>query len=147
MSNKKIRIIVVINITLSLILGTAIYVFLRSGTYINDFITKLYTVPSFSKCNNALIDFFRYHLVDALWEYAFVFSMAAVFVPKGKQLLILFFAAGLFGFVWEFLQLIHFVTGTFDPLDIVSYIAADLIAVSILLFLNKRKEKIKWKNY
>ena len=106
--------------------------FLRSDTYIHQFIYFFIELPNFDDMQNALVVFLKYYFVDALWCYALFFALAAVWLHQKKDILLIFICCALYGIVWELLQAGKFITGTFDVIDILMYLTADTVAVWII---------------
>ena len=127
-----------------LILGLAIYTFLRHGTYYHEFLPQgiraYFSNISNSVPDNFITDFIRFWFVDFLWGVSLTFALISVLTEATKKKLIsaacVSFAAGV---VYELCQLFSLVSGTFDILDVAMYAAASFVcaAVSINLFLRR----------
>jgi hypothetical protein len=67
-----------------------------------------------------------YSLPDALWVYAFTAALALIWKmqPKTTQRLLWLFLPSILAIGAEFGQAVHLVQGTFDWLDVVSYVLA-----------------------
>lgn len=113
----------------ALLIGVAIYIFFREHTYINSF----FGLQKISSRDSLLLDAISFYLPDFLWAYSLTF-MLALFCEHRLSGVI----SSLFGVVWEIMQRIGAVSGTFDMIDILMYITASMFAVLILLF-NRRK--------
>ena len=70
---------------------------------------------------------------DMLWAYALVFSLMLVTGNKTADVWKMFVIAGMFSTIMEVLQVTGCVKGTFDVMDIIVEIIAELMAV----FLSK----------
>ena len=103
--------------------------FFREHTYINSF----FGLQKISSRDSLLLDAISFYLPDFLWAYSLTF-MLALFCEHRLSGVI----SSLFGVVWEIMQRIGAVSGTFDMIDILMYITASMFAVLILLF-NRRK--------
>ena len=66
---------------------------------------------------------------DMLWAYALVFSLMLVTGNKTADVWKMFVIAGMFSTIMEVLQVIGCVKGTFDVMDIIVEIIAELMAV------------------
>lgn len=129
--SKKAKGLYLIHAGVALSTGAIIYLLFRENTYLNN----LLNVNQPLQCaNNRIIDLLRFYIVDALWGYALVFSLATVIRP-----ILATVCSVSWGILWEFLQLKGIVTGTFDFLDISSYLFSALIALTILFFIKKEK--------
>ena len=120
------------NCIFSLLTGALIYVFAGGNTYIN----KIITVPSIPKNDTIFGELVRCYLADALWAYALTFSLS-IFINR--------FCAGViafsFGLIWEIYQKYSIISGTFDIVDIIMYLAASMLAV-LIIHLNKRRNRL-----
>lgn len=121
------------NIFLPLAVGLCIYLFFRKGTYIN--------LVSGIEFNFALKSgfgvFVKSWLCDILWSYSLTYSLYLVLCAFEHRILISAIISICVGTVFELLQLLPSVAGTFDILDILFQIAAVLLAVALI----KRREK------
>jgi hypothetical protein len=83
-------------------------------------------------------------LPDMLW-YTALLILQKQFYNKGGANKILFCLAVLLPFIFEFLQYLNYISGTFDILDIITYSLTFLI---ILTIWNRKKiKKFYWRNY
>lgn len=129
----------------SLVLGLAIYIFLRSGTYIHDFLSEnLNVVLNEIKCktaDNILNNFFKYYFVDFLWGCSLTFALCSVSTKacKSNVLMHSVFSFAL-GVLFEVAQYFSFINGTFDFIDICMYAAASIAgaAININIFLRRK---------
>jgi hypothetical protein len=117
-----------LNCIFALIVGVAIYAFLRENTYINKLINFQSTAVS-----SALADFLRFYFVDALWSYALT-SALSIFISEISAGVI----STMFATIWELLQLYGFVSGTFDIIDLTMYLSASVLAVLIINIFKRR---------
>ena len=132
MKKNSIKNFCILHCAFSLFIGFFIYLFLRSDTYIHQFIYFFIELPNFDDMQNALFVFLKYYFVDALWCYALFFALAAVWLHQKKDILLIFICCALYGIVWELLQAGKFITGAFDIIDILMYLTADTVAVWII---------------
>ncbi len=122
---------------LSLFFGFLIYVFFRRGTYIHKFLKiseGVYIETSFLAENLV-----RYGLPDFLWAYSLSLSLFALFCPKGRGQITIVFTTVLVGCIWEMMQLLGAVSGTFDIYDCLMYAAAAI--ASYYFYQTKEKQK------
>lgn len=88
--------------------------------------------------------FIRNYLLDMLWAYALLF---AIYVVIDNTTVVKAFVIGvIFSTGMELLQLTTLVKGTFDVIDIVVEIIAEIAAVLIIKNYNLREEKYEEKN-
>lgn len=124
--------------------GGLIYLVFRTRTLVmfhfipNDLIMKLNHVYEYSCTNFQIPNFIIYNLPTSLWTISYIILMQLI--PENN--------VGLNRFLWiyllpillcltEILQLFSFIPGTFDMLDICSYI----IPMTISLLIDIRYEK------
>ena len=142
-SYKRTRILYLFLTIFLLSVGALIYILFRQGTYIHKWFEEL--IPGFINCfeNTAsdlkLIKFLKYYFVDFVWCLALNFSLLAVLDFK-KTFYAVGFASAVFGFLFELAQLLDFVSGTFDFIDVVMYIIASLCAVMVNIKIIKRMD-------
>lgn len=121
------------NIFLPLAVGLCIYLFFRKGTYIN-----LVSGIEFNfALKSGLGVFVKSWLCDILWAYALTNALYLAFCAFKHRIMITAIISICVGTVFELLQLLPSVVGTFDILDILFQIAAVLLAVALI----KRREK------
>jgi fatty acid desaturase len=93
--------------------------------------------------NETIIQFFRNYLADGLWCFSLIMGLSLIF-PKHYIISSVFGFS--FGVLFEILQLIGAVKGTFSIGDIITYAVTALVAVIILKHSsNALKTKIKEK--
>ena len=137
---KKKKIIVkqhkylIINVLLPLFLGLSIYLFLRNVKIL--IVSKYIKIPNFNFSNHQIIrtiqkyDFVIYNLPDALWLYSLLSFILIIWKnKKSKQKWFWFSIASLIALCLEIGQKYHLVIGTFDILDIMSFILIILILI------------------
>lgn len=124
-----------------LFLGLSIYLFLRRNTYIHtimnfSIIDSLYIEHPH---NNQFLRFIKYYFIDFLWCFSFNLSLVSVSYSFSKKIIIIYsFISFFVGFIFEIMQLIGFVNGTFDCIDIIMYLIASVLGFAINI---KIKEK------
>lgn len=118
----------ILNITIPLTIGTAIYLLFRNLTYFS------FADLSSPLLNSHLIpNWILFQLPDALWAYAFCSCIIAIW-KKSSLLTGWLLAAFIAALTLEFAQLAFIVPGTFDWLDIGAYSVGFIVA-----FLVSRK--------
>ncbi len=132
----KRRCYILVHSVVSLTIGLSCYLLFRRNTIIHKILNcqDLFGLSEkrfFADCQ------LRYYLPDFLWCYSLSMLLYAVWYPQNKIHLIPIFSA-FFGIVWELLQLLSIVNGTFDLADCTIYILAS--AFSYYLF---KREKSK----
>ncbi len=131
--NKK-TIFVIFNVIVPLFLGLVIYIFMKSGTYINSFLSIDFHCSPKTVIGTFVVNWF----CDFLWSYALVFALFFVLSPFKNKLLFSCLISALLGFTLEFLQGANILSGTFDWWDI----AIELVAVFVaMLIINKTNKK------
>lgn len=117
------------HILMPLFLGALIYVFLRSD---NSFISNLSGRKFAFEIYPLLDTYIKYSLADGLWLYAFLWALHLINVNQKRIGQILTLAATAMAIVVEIGQHFNIVSGTFDFLDILTYMFAFLIFQIIL---------------
>lgn len=111
-----------------LVLGLAIYLFLRSDTYLHLYIPRCISDYQVPLQNNIAADFIKYYFVDFLWGIALSFGLISVSYSINRKSVVAISVFSLFcGVGFELLQLLDLCNGTFDLLDIGMYAAASII--------------------
>lgn len=121
----------------SLILGLLIYIFFRKGTYIHTLL-KIHSSFCLSELNFIGSDFIKYYLPDFLWAFSLTNALITVSDKTKKEVFIIGFAVILLSALWEILQLLKIVSGTFDFVDCFIYLFAVVTAVALT---TERKRK------
>ena len=92
--------------------------------------TNFFFFPKSSIISN----FIKYNLIDGFWLYSFSCLMILIWDKKiSKSSLLWLFPFLLICLIHEFLQKTHILGGTFDYLDIITYVVAFLTAISLNL--------------
>ena len=131
--NRK-TVFVVFNAIVPLFLGLTIYLFMKSGTYINSFLGVDFHYNPKTVIGAFIVNWF----CDFLWSYSLVFALYIVLSPFKNRLLISCVISALSGLILEILQGVNLLSGTFDWWDI----AIELVAVFIAtVFINKTNKK------
>ena len=142
--NKNIAFLI-INILVPLLLGTLNYYFISPDViFVKRIDTFIGNGIHFNNIDNKLwiIKFVRNYLLDMLWGYALVFALKLIFNNNAADTLKIFVIAVAFSAVMEILQITPIAQGTFDVLDILVEILAEVTAVFIIKkhFLEEVKE-------
>ena len=117
-----------LNIFVPLIIGLAVYIFFKRGTYINSLISlNMGEVPS---C--FVIQIIIYWGCDFLWAYSLVFTLYRGLYSLKNGLIYSALSAVLCGIFFELFQYAGYINGTFDFFDIFAEITAVIIAVVII---------------
>ena len=121
MSVKKLRIF--FHIVIPIFCGITIYALWR-GIYFIDPTQKIFPFAYWHNRTNWLL----YNLPDGLWFYALLSAIAFIWKDSYSIFFIMWlFVASTLTFLSEFLQLFHFIPGTFDNYDLLAYSIAILI--------------------
>ena len=137
MSNKTKKILFLIsNAFVPLLLGLAIYVFMKNGTYINSFLGVEFNYSPKTVLGIFIANWF----CDFLWSYALVFALYLVLSPFKNNLIFSCVTSALLGLILELLQGTNILSGTFDWWDIIIEIVAVIIALLILKKTNKKDD-------
>lgn len=130
------------NIVIPIVIGIAIYYFISPEV---DFIKYLNSIVSINQYaavfnrDNILFKFIRCYFLDMLWAYSLTFMLWTILGNKTAKLTAIVILATVFVMIMESLQLIPFIHGTFDVLDILVEILAELIAVYIIKIRHYRE--------
>ena len=128
---KSVKIMYVFNIVVPLLAGVLLYLFLRDDTYIHTFFPWFAEFKGEKVYSNC---FLRFYLPDWLWAYSLTFALTLVYDKNGKLLVSI-----LSGILFEVLQALRIINGTFDYLDITMYISASLSAEVIIYIIKRRR--------
>ena len=115
---------------LSLSLGLFIYIFFRKETYIHTLLRMNHSF-GFSHLNFFGSDFIKYYLPDFLWAFSLTNALIAVSEKTKVEVYIIGVVVIFLSIVWEILQLVKIVGGTFDFMDCFLYLIAAIAAVVI----------------
>lgn len=128
------RLIAILMACLPLLLGTAIYIFLRPDTYISETIVAIFRINSALEVPSRGIstDFLRFYASDMLWAFALPPALFIVMCFDPEDLPRIFIISVLFALTLEILQYSGVITGTGDPIDFILESAAVTVAVYAL---------------
>lgn len=125
---------------ISLIWGLIIYIFMRSDTYIHDFLKLFFDISYHFQQNSVVTQFLKYYFVDFLWGLALPCALLSVSVDiKKKNIIAISILSFCLGVLFETAQLLSIVNGTFDFCDIGMYTAASL-CFAVISIKNIKKE-------
>ena len=118
--------------TISMVFGLALYLLFRPYSYIAIALKNVPYIDILQKwASNYDCAFLRFYLGDFLWGFGLGCTLRAIdkFNKLGRigVLCIVF----LFGTLWEVLQLLGFIRGTGDVLDVVMYFIAGMGVIII----------------
>lgn len=134
--NYKKYLFLILNTIVPLISGLAIYIFMKSGTFINTLSgVDFHYIPK-TVFGLFIVNWF----CDFLWAYALVFALYIVLSPFKSKLLFSCVISVLLGLILEILQGVNILSGTFDWWDIIIEIVAVIIAMSIINKTNKKDD-------
>ena len=123
---KKYVTFCIVNSFGALSIGLFIYLAFRGNTFLNVLFQA-----------NALLGEARlaFYIPDFLWGYALCFSLSIFCKSHYAGIISIFF-----GITLELLQNFKIIKGTFDYIDILMYITANIIAVLIIILFNRREK-------
>ncbi len=131
------------NISLPILAGSLLYYVTSPQVMFVQNIDRLLGVSLHVGTENTFVVNLRSYMPDMLWAYALVFSLMLVIGNKTADVWKMFVIAGMFSTIMEVLQVIGCVKGTFDVMDIIVEIIAELMAV----FIIKRHDDMRRKSY
>ena len=120
--------IVYANISIPILAGSLLYYVTSPQVIFAQNIDRLLGVSLHVGTENTFVVNLRSYMPDMLWAYALVFSLMLVTGNKPAYVWI----AGMFSTIMEVLQVTGCVKGTFDVMDIIVEIIAELMAVFII---------------
>ena len=134
--------------SLSLLLGTLIYIFLRNDqTYIEETIAvyidlPVYVLPFGLAEQKGLRLFINGYASDALWMFTFTTGLYLLLKDSSRlgRIVKAFFYSLISGFFYESLQYFELVGGTFDWLDILTFILTAVFAATLCLIVQIKEQ-------
>ena len=133
--------LIILHSILPLIFGTLIYLFYRKKTLlvfqwidiINLKEEVAYLRELFNPNNNLYSNFFTHNLPDALWVYSFTSFLIILYQKKeNHNTSIIYFIPLIIAATSEILQLTNLIPGTFDYIDLFSYVSSSIISIKYL---------------
>lgn len=126
------KIFIYANISLPILAGSLFYYVTSPQVIFVQNIDRLLGVSLHVRMENTFVVNLRSYMPDMLWAYALVFSLMLVTGNKTAYVWKMFVIAGMFSTIMEVLQVTRCVKGTFDVMDIIVEIIAELMAVFII---------------
>ena len=120
------------NISIPILAGSLLYYVTSPQVMFVQNIDRLLGVSLHVGMENTFVVNLRSYMPDMLWAYALVFSLMLVTGNKTADVWKMFVIAGMFSTIMEVLQVTGCVKGTFDVMDIIVEIIAELMAVFII---------------
>lgn len=138
------KVIILINCIVPLLLGALIYYFLSPDVlfvqFLNGIIGKRVCLTPIA-ANTFVLQFVRFYFLDMLWSYALVFALYVILDDNTAKLKKIILIAFLFSTFMELLQLLPYVEGTFDFVDILLEFVSEVFAVFIIKRLMRRHQQ------
>lgn len=131
------------NISLPILVGSLLYYVTSPEVIFVKNIDRLLGGSLHVGTENTFVINLRSYMPDMLWAYALVFSLMLITGNKTANVWKMFAIAGMFSTIMEVLQITGYVKGTFDVMDIIVEIIAELMAV----FIIKRHDDMRRKSY
>lgn len=127
-----------------IILGIAIYLIIKPNAYISYIIYKYlpFQLSISLSPRNIITIFIHNYLCDILWAYAFMMTLCFTSAYQCTLRFHTVIACIIFELFIEILQYFHIISGTFDFMDIIWEILANLLALAIWKY-NKKKKPTK----
>lgn len=120
------------NVVIPILAGSLLYYITSPDVIFVKNIDRLIGIDLHVSMENTFVIIMRSYLPDMLWAYALVFSLVAVTGNRTADVWKMSVFAGVFSTIMEILQLTGYVRGTFDVMDIIVEIIAELMAVFII---------------
>ena len=113
----------------ALFAGALLYGLCRPDTYIGSFLGAIVSLRI--SADVPLYGFLSWYFPDYLWMLSLTSALFAVYLPKGKGMMLLGGVSCAWGILWEVGQQLKVVTGTADLWDVCMYIMAVISAAMI----------------
>lgn len=115
-----------------MLIGAMIYIIFRQDVYFlmcfpTELLTKLKIDVDYANCSIGTY-FFIFCLPDSLW-YASLLTFQSACYERRKITIILLYASIFLPFIYEFLQKIGIIAGTFDIMDLLTYLLTLIIVL------------------
>lgn len=134
------------NICLPILIGIVIYYVISPDVIFVQKIDALFGREVHAiktNIDSVFLKYIRFYLLDILWGYSLVFALYFVTGNNTAELMKILKIAFVFSAIMEILQLTSIVKGTFDVIDIIMELLAEIIAVFIIKITHKEGEKIE----
>ncbi len=126
---------ILINILLPLLIGTAVYPILNPCTYIGELMGHLPFVSGSGRFLEAAVGragvFIRNYAADMAWAYAFAFSICLITGSEKKVQRRCLVICVMIEFLLELAQYVHIISGYFDWMDLVLEMVMNVCAYII----------------
>lgn len=118
-----------LNVVVPLFVGTILYYLFCPDVYFVKQIDLLINFDIHFECpnNNLIFDFIRFYLFDFLWAYSLMTTSLIFMKPRNVKYL--FLIVSFFEMIFEILQIIPTVNGTYDIFDIFIEILANILGI------------------
>lgn len=130
------------NIFIPILAGSLLYCITSPEVIFVRNIDSMLEVSLHIGMNNTFVRIIRSYMPDMLWAYSLVFSLMLVTGNKTAYIWKIFVIASMFSTIMEIFQITEYVKGTFDTMDIIVEIIAELVAVLII-----KKHDMRRKSY
>ena len=125
------KMVAIINILLPLIAGAFVYILWVPSAHVSQVFYRVFGLHSLPGDGTAG-SFITCFLGDFLWAYSLMFLLALITVRRKRDLIKILVLCILFETGTECIQLTPFMDGTFDFLDIVMEILANLLGCTMI---------------
>lgn len=118
-----------LNVVVPLFVGTILYYLFCPDVYFVKQIDLLINFDIHFECpnNNLIFDIIRFYLFDFLWAYSLMTTSLIFMKPRNVKYL--FLIVSFFEIIFEILQIIPTVNGTYDIFDIFIEILANILGI------------------
>ena len=124
--------------TLALILGGLLYLIYRENTYISVTADKLIEISRIREILKPFgNNFLKFYLPDFLWAFSLACGLSVLLTPFEKNVILSTVTVFLSGLIYELLQYLKIIGGTFDLIDILMYLLAAFAVFLINLKLRR----------
>ena len=140
---RKLRVLTLILGLLSISLGGSIYLFFRSEKLpMFEWVKAMgiYDLISSMRIENCDGGWLIYSLPDGLWLFSYILIMAALWSFDEKRTMLYSVPLVIIAIGSESLQYFHLISGTFDVIDLLCYIGANVFGfVYVKIIINNLK--------
>ena len=130
---------------LTISIGFLLYYFFRNDNFLIyewfPFISKNNYVITDS---HVILNIVRFNIPDGIWLFSGILFLRAIWMDKYKVFLMYYISFILFAFLFEFLQVLEFVNGTFDVFDLITMALLTLLeGIANKIFVTRRRTCLK----
>ena len=129
---KRHKFICILICLFSLTCGFLSYVFFRPDTYFHVCVKEIVNIPE-SNSDGLVTYIFKYYFSDFAWAFSLTVSLSLIHSLKDSAVI-----SFLFGVIWEIMQKMKIVKGTFDVVDILVYFIAVIISIQTIKSIKRR---------